>query len=237
LRRASLIIAFVLWTTTLVGGCGGGDGPLTVSPAEHDYGRVMQGETRKQTFTLTNDGDRTVSFTVQPNCGCFAVSRNLRPLDPGQTLEFEVVFNTANRQGPIRGKWVTIHTDHPEVPQIVLPITGEIYRAFDVRPVLLYLGEIDGRDENYEPRIVVVRPENDYEVRFLGFFATPQAIEATAEPRDDGTLAIALRLRKDVTRPKGPFIAQVRLDLEIRDPDGTRKRHQAIVHVRGTWTL
>lgn len=236
-RTGRLLAAILIAAVLPIVGCGGDDAAITVSPTEYDFGRVMQGETREHTFTLSNHGNRTTAFTVQPNCGCFAVSRNLRPIDPGEDLEFKVIFHTKKHDGPIRGKWITIHTDHPEVPKIVLPLSGEIYRTFDLRPATLYLGEIDGRDENYEPRTVVVRPESDYRLKFVGFFATPQVVDVTATPAEDGSLSIQLRLRKDVRRPKGPFIAQVRLDLEVRSPEGVVKRNQAIVNVRGVWTL
>lgn len=234
-RVAGFVAALCLLVVS--SGCGGGDAPIQVSPAEYDFGRVMQGESRKHTFTLTNKGNRTVAFTVQPNCGCFAVSRSLRPLDPGETQEFEVRFTSANLEGPIRGKWIQIRTDHPDQPKIVLPLKGEIYRAFDLRPALFQLGQIDGSDANYEPRKVYLRTEGEFRLRFLGYFATPQVVEAEAEPLDGGGLVVTLRLRKDVARPKGPFLCQVRLDIEVTAPSGEVKRHQPVVHLRGVWTL
>ena len=60
-RTGFLLAPFLLAALLPIVGCGGEDAAITVSPTEHDFGRVMQGETREHTFTLSNHGNRTTA--------------------------------------------------------------------------------------------------------------------------------------------------------------------------------
>lgn len=222
-----------------LGGCGGNKAPVVVSPATYDFGRVLKGVRPQHIFKLTNNSKRVVQFTAQANCSCFAVAQGLRPLDPGQTLEFRVLFDTTALPAQVvRGKWVTIHTDHPDVGSIVVPLTGEIYRAYTFGPDSFSLGKIDGRPANYEPRLLTIRPLEGHTIRLKGSFQMPPVFDVTAKSTKNGGLDMSLTLKKDARRPVGPFAPRVRLDLEVTSPSGeTRLEERVVRFTDGFWLL
>ena len=219
-------------------GCGSRDAPLVVSPHTFDFGRVLKGKQPDHLFTLTNHSKRVVQFTAQANCACFAVAQGLRPLDPGKTLEFRVLFDTtALPPQRLQGKWITIHTDHPDVGSIVVPLNGEIYRAYEFDPDHFHLGRIDGRPDNYNARVVSIRPLEGHKIRLKGSFQMPPVFDISSEPAGGG-LDVSLTLKKEARRPVGPFNPKIRLDLEVLAPDGTKRMEERIVNFTdGFWSL
>ncbi len=232
LRTLALLAALAL-----AAGCGGNDALLEVSPGKHDFGRVMQGQLPEYTFTLTNRSDHTVGFKAMPNCSCFAVAHGLKPLDPGESQDFQVLFDTTQLMGPVKGKWVTLHTDHPDVPGMVIPLEGEIYRAYSATPETFHLGRIDGRPANYEPRVIRVRPESDYVVRLERAVSTPNVFTFEPVPHDSGGFDVKVSIPRDLRRPVGIFQARIRLELALTAPGGKGMRQNHTVDVDGFWSL
>jgi hypothetical protein len=234
MRLAALLAACAL---PALAGCGSPDKPLTVSPPSHDFGAVLQGETRRKTFRIENHGGRTVGFAARANCSCFAVAQTLRPLDPGQTMEFTVIFSTTSTPAQrMRGKYITITTDHPDQSAIVIPLEGEIYRAFDVRPALFELGIIEGGPKDHEPHEVIVQPVQGRSVTVRGVDTVPKDVfDVHMKPFQVGGTTVTFVLREDARRPRGPFHVQARLQLDVRAPDGRLHHERAIVRFRGLW--
>lgn len=233
MRRAWLVLPLLL----LAAACGDEQALIEVSPAMHDFGRVMQGETREFSFTLTNHSDRTVGFKAVPNCSCFATAHGLRPLDPGQSQQFHVLLDTTNLTGPVKGKWVTLHTDHPDVPGVVVPLEGEIFEAFTWTPERFRLGEIDGRPANYEPRVIRVRPQSGYTVRLERAVPVPAILTCKVIPVDSGGFDVAVSIPRDIRRPIGPFRAHVRLELALTAPSGAEMKLSRAIEFAGAWRL
>lgn len=219
-------------------GCGSSDAAIAVSPTTHDFGDVHLGDTRRHTFVLRNDSARTLGFRAKANCSCFKVAQSLRPLDPGKELAFTVIFETA-RLSPkkLTGKYITIATDDPDIEPLIVPLTGQVIRTYDIRPTVHNRGRIVGRPEDYEPFKVLVRPLAGHTAAFEGIVATPDVFDVESEPVDAGGIAVALRLRKDTWRPLGTFLAQVRLKLAITSPEGAIRREEPVVTVKGFWAV
>ena len=240
--RRALLLAACLLAATVAAGCGGEKG-IVVSPRLYDFGRVRQGEKPTTTFTITNHTDRVVSVMPQPNCSCFAVprGRNLEPLDPGASMQVEVLFDsTAKPPGPVQGKWISFNFDHPTERQVNVPLSGEIYRAFDLRPELISLGRIDGRPQNHEPRTVTIQPEPGYDVRVTRVVVNPPIFdhEVRAGTGGRGATEVRLALQKDLRpRPLGAFRANVRIEVEVTAPGGTTFEQRPAVSIQGYWAI
>jgi hypothetical protein len=221
--------------------CGGDSDKIVITPAKYDFGRVQQGDIPTMELTVTNGTDRVVSLMPQPNCSCFAVERgrSLQPLDPGTSMKVRVMFDTtAKPPGPVQGKWITFNTDHPVQRGILVPLEGEIYRSFDLRPALLNFGRIDGQPRNYRTRVVSVQPRAGYKVRIKRIVASPDIFTIEDKPGADGALDVSVTLRQDIRpRPLGVFRADVRLELELEGPKGTRFSQHPVVKITGTWML
>ena len=220
-----------------LGGCGNAD-PISVSPSTHDFGRVLKGDQPDTVFTLTNNSDRVVGFKAQANCACFAVAQGLTPLDPGQSLQFRVLFDTtALPPQVVQGKYVTIHTDHPDAPALVVPLEGEIYRAYTLTPADFNLGRIDGRPRNYESRYVNIRPLEGHTLRVEDIFQTPEVFKIEAKDVGAGGIDVSITLEEAARRPISPFQGKVRLSLEATASDGSVRTRQHVVRLNGFWSL
>ena len=219
---------------------GGPQDGVTVEPGRYDFGRVMQGETPTAVLTVTNHSDRVVSLMPQPNCGCFAVEhgKSLSPLDPGASMQVHILFDTSKKApGPVQGKWITFNTDHPDHRGVVVPLEGEIFRAYELRPDKLNLGRIDGRPRNFEPRVLHLTPMSDYHVRVAKVVSTPEVFDVELRDLPHGAVDIALTLRRGQRRAVGVFRADVRLELELTAPGGVRAEERPVVVVEGFWSI
>lgn len=216
-------------TALLLTGCGRDEPAIEVAPAAYDFGRVLHGTTHSHRFRITNHSARTVSLQARANCGCFAVGSDLPPaLGPGESAALSVLYSSgAVPVGPVRGKFVTLTTDHPDAPEIVVPLRAESYVAFEVIPKYLDLGRVDGRPENYAPRRVAIRPMRGYQVAVAGLFAMPSDTFDVTEGREAEDAWVEIRLRPDAWRPPDrPFHGQIKFDLKVTDPDGTVTVHR-----------
>lgn len=233
-----LLCTTILGISVLASGCGEKTQVVVVSPTTYDFGRVLKGQQPDHPFTLTNNSDRIVKFKAQPNCACFAVAQGLRPLDPGQSLEFRVLFDTtALPPQEVKGKWITIHTDHPDVGGIVVPLEGEIYRAYTFSPETFTLGRITGEPRNYQAKVVHIRPLEEHTLKVLGNFQMPAVFDVEVKPVKAGGIDVHIALKKDARRPIGPFRAKIRLDLEVTARDGEVRKEERIVDLQGFWSL
>lgn len=228
---------WILLPLLLLAACGDEHALIEVSPAKHDFGPVMQGESREFSFTLTNNSDRTVGFKAVPNCPCFAAAHGLRPLDPGQSQQFHVLFDTTHLTGPVKGKWITLHTDHPDMPGVVVPLEGEIFEAFTCNPPRFRLGDIDGRPANYEPRVIRVRPQSGYAIRLERAVSVPAILTCKVSADASGGFDVAVSIPRDIRRPIGPFRAHVRLELALTAPSGAAMKLSRSIQFEGAWRL
>ncbi len=225
-----------LAAAAVLAACGNDTPLIEVSPSTYDFGAVLQGEMPEVVFTLTNHSDRTVGFKATPNCSCFATAQGLRPLEPGQSQTFQVLFDTtAKPPGPVKGKWITIHTDSPDVPGMVLPLEGEIFRAYDIAPTSFNMGRIDGRPANFDARVIRIRPQSGYQVRLQRAVANPPLFKMVETPHDGGGFDVNVSIPRDMKRPRGHFRAVVRLELDLTTPDGKPLKLSDKVTLQGLW--
>ncbi len=222
-------------------GCGHGEGLVEITPKTYDFGRVQQGTLPTATFTIKNGSDRVVSIMPQANCSCFGVERgkSLRPLDPGDSMKVNVIFDTtAKPPGPVQGKYVTFSLDHPKQPSVVVPLKGEIYKSFNLNPAMVNLGRIDGRPRNFEARVVSVTPQSGYTVRLQRVAATPDVFDIETVDTPSGGIDLSLSLRQGGRpRPLGAFRADVRLELELTAPGGKVFQQRPVVKIQGSWAI
>jgi hypothetical protein len=70
-------------------------GPVTwLTPTEHDFGDIMQGEPVRVDFRLRNDGDEPLVIdNVRPSCGCTTPDWPREPIFPDSTATIAVAYN------------------------------------------------------------------------------------------------------------------------------------------------
>lgn len=89
-----------------------------------DYGEIEKGSDGVRVFEFTNTGDAPLVISkVSSSCGCTIPKKPEAPIQPGQTGEIQVKYDT-NRVGPIR-KAITV-ISNADTPTIILKIKGTV---------------------------------------------------------------------------------------------------------------
>jgi hypothetical protein len=89
-----------------------------------DYGEIKKGSDGVRVFEFTNTGNAPlVIANVTSSCGCTIPKKPEDPIQPGETGEIEVKYDT-KRVGPIR-KTVTVYSNADE-PTKALKIKGRV---------------------------------------------------------------------------------------------------------------
>lgn len=80
-----------------------GQGSLPVidfEKTEHDFGRIIEGETVAFSFNFTNSGKSDLILAeVTTSCGCTVPSYSKTPIRPGESGTIKVAFNSTGRRG------------------------------------------------------------------------------------------------------------------------------------------
>lgn len=93
---------------------------------EFNFGTINQGEKRSYDFEFTNTGKSDLIIRrVKTSCGCTASSPDRKMVEAGQTSKIATTFNSAGKRGNIH-KTVTVITNDPVNPSIILKITGVV---------------------------------------------------------------------------------------------------------------
>ena len=89
-----------------------------------DYGEIAKGSDGVRVFEFTNTGNAPLIITkVSSSCGCTIPKKPEGPIQPGQTGEIQVKYDT-NRPGPIR-KAITV-ISNADTPTKILKIKGTV---------------------------------------------------------------------------------------------------------------
>ena len=89
-----------------------------------DYGEIQKGSDGIRIFEFTNSGDAPLVITrVSSSCGCTVPKKPEKPVQPGETGEIQVKYDT-NIIGPIR-KTITVYSN-ADVPAKSLKIKGRV---------------------------------------------------------------------------------------------------------------
>ena len=73
---------------------------ITFEETEHDFGKILEGETVSIAFPFTNTGKSDLILAeVSTSCGCTVPSYPKTPIRPGEKGEVKVSFNSNGRRG------------------------------------------------------------------------------------------------------------------------------------------
>ncbi len=95
---------------------------LKIDKLVHDFGTVKQGEVLKTTFSISNEGKKTLKILkTKASCGCTIGIPEKKELKGGESTLLRVTFNTAGRVGK-QHKTIRIFSNDPKNPETVLTI-------------------------------------------------------------------------------------------------------------------
>lgn len=92
----------------------------------YDFGAVAEGIAVAYTFVIENTGDELLEISgVRASCGCTTADLSTNLIEPGGSVDLEVLVNTTGFHGTI-SKAITVTSNDPETPQLSLRVTGKI---------------------------------------------------------------------------------------------------------------
>ena len=89
---------------------------LNVEKRVHDFGKITQGDVVAATYKLINDGKSPLNIRkVSSNCTCAVTEIGKMDLQPGESVELQLSFNSTGRRGT-QQKSITIYSNDPVTP-------------------------------------------------------------------------------------------------------------------------
>jgi hypothetical protein len=139
----SAFLLFPFFAGVLAGGAAAGAFPrIEMAETGHDFGTVEQGTLVRYVFRLVNRGTGDLHIgDASASCGCTVGLVSAPTVPPGGDGAIEVSFDTARFRGR-KTKAVTVRTDDPDVPVLILSLTGTVTAEVAAEPPALYLGRI-----------------------------------------------------------------------------------------------
>lgn len=99
---------------------------IAVTPFNYDMGNIKEGEKVTRIYTIKNVGGDNLNIKeVRTSCGCTAAKPKKNNLDPGESTELEVTFNSAGREGEQK-KTVYVETNDPSNPAAHVTFTANV---------------------------------------------------------------------------------------------------------------
>jgi hypothetical protein len=102
-----------------------------------NFGKLKSGDTVKHNFIFTNTGTATLEITeVKPGCGCTTAGAWDKSLPPGKSGIIPLQFNSTGFSGQV-GKSATVICNDPGRTNVMLQITGTVWKPIDITPPMV----------------------------------------------------------------------------------------------------
>jgi len=142
-----------------------------------DFGKVSAGELVRHDFVFTNTGRALLEITdVRPGCGCTTAGTWDRRIKPGQTGVIPLQFNSANFNGKVT-KSATVTCNDPGKSNLVLQITGTVWKPIEITPLMAMFKVSDELQTN-ETKVVRIVSNLDEPITLSDLQCTNQAFQA-----------------------------------------------------------
>ncbi len=96
---------------------------------QFEFGTIKQGEKTTHNFEFANTGKSDLVIRkIKASCGCTATNPEKMVIKPGESSHITATFNSAGKKGR-QNKTITVITNSPAQPSIVLKIVGNVEEA------------------------------------------------------------------------------------------------------------
>jgi uncharacterized protein DUF1573 len=142
---------------------------------------VFAGEKVEHRFAFRNAGSEPLDVLgVKSTCGCTVADASRRRLEPGESSDVHVTFDTKNRGGDVH-KAITVSTNDPREPHVALEITGRVLEECWGEPATVELGDRQ-RGETPPATRVRVLAKTSRRVEIVDLAASDPGITFTKTP-------------------------------------------------------
>ena len=141
------------------GSAGGRRCPKAVLDATtHDFGRVSRGTVVTKSFVIRNTGTAPLLIESMQFSTPGMRARVASTIEPGASAELEIDWDTSHYTRDAEGQAILVLND-PELPKLVLTLTGFVVSPIDVEPVpAFYLSQFQGEAS---AQTVIIRNNRD----------------------------------------------------------------------------
>jgi hypothetical protein len=104
------------------------DGPkITINPETWDLGEIELGAIKEKIFLIENSGDKDLTIeSIFASCGCVSSELSKHEIEPKQTGELKVTYNSLGKPLGRDGKSLFIFSNDPLNPKLEVAITVKI---------------------------------------------------------------------------------------------------------------
>jgi len=108
-------------------------GPKISSPSQvHNFGDIVEGTIVTHEFTIINEGDAELQLIkVSSSCGCTAAKPDKDKLQPGDSTNIKVTFNSKSRHGKQK-KYIYVFTNDKNNTRYRLIIQSNVMKKAEV---------------------------------------------------------------------------------------------------------
>ncbi len=203
--RRKLAIVTLLWALPAIVIAAGKPG-ISFDRTEHDYGRILYGETVKAEFKFTNTGtDTLVIEKLRSSCGCTKAVKGSREVPPNGKSKIVASFDTTGLRAGKKAKKVFVHSNDPGKPVVKLKLYAYVVRRLNIEPssVAKTLSEfqetvtfaLTAKNDSDRPITLKV---SKVKGAFVQAALKPE--NALLKPKSDTRLDIVLKLKKEEGR-------------------------------------
>lgn len=148
-------------------------------------------------FKYENKGDTPVHIkAVKPSCGCTTAALAKNDVAPGEKGEITATFNIGDRTG-LQVKTVTVETDDPKTPQMVLTFKAMVAQALELQPTFVFWQS----NEPAQAKTIIAKAAKGVTVKKVDVISSSGDFTAKVEP---GAAAGEFKIQvqpKDTTKP------------------------------------
>lgn len=174
---------------------------------EFDYGSQDNSVTLEHDFLIRNDGNVTLEIhAARPSCGCTVANISSKTVEPGRTTSITAKLDLVGREGP-QHKIISVESNDPETPRLVLTMKGEAVAPLQVEPrTLLNPSLVQG--EHIVTNRITLTARDDHPLKVLSITSDNPHVEIVQIPAEDPHRA-DIEVRTLDSLPKGSTFGRV----------------------------
>ena len=159
-----------------------------------DFGKIMGGEVVKHDFVFTNTGSATLEILdVKPGCGCTTAGNWDKKVEPGKTGKIPLQLNSGSFSGTVT-KLTTVTSSDPVASNVVLQLTGTIWKAIEITPPMAVFN-LSSETRESETKVLRIQNHLSEPVTLSDLVCTNESFHAqlkTVEPGKEFELRITV---------------------------------------------
>lgn len=199
-----------------------GEAPeLSFPEKTHEFGTISDEKNVNYAFKFKNTGKGTLRITnTQGSCGCTVPQLEKKEYLPGEEGEIKVEYHPQNRSGP-QHTTVTVTSNDPTSPQVVLEIKSEVRPLVAIEPKVLNLGQVPKGKPQTLKAMITSRLKD---VSIVSATPTIAAIDAKVMPGEEVDVngEKVMQYPVEITVPATAPVGQVIGNVAIRTSDTAR---------------